>query len=52
MMAAGVAAYGSQSSMALGLSTLSENGRWVMKLNGSANTRGKYGAAVGAGITW
>jgi trimeric autotransporter adhesin len=52
MVAAGVAGYGSEQAMALGLSKLSDNGRWVMKLNGSANTRGKYGAAVGAGVTW
>jgi trimeric autotransporter adhesin len=52
MMAAGVAGYGSEQAMALGLSKLSDNGRWVVKLNGSANTRGKYGAALGAGVTW
>lgn len=52
MIGAGVAGYGSESSLAVGLSTLSDNGRWVLKLNGSANTRGKYGAAAGAGITW
>jgi autotransporter adhesin len=52
MLGAGVAGYGSESSLAVGLSTLSDNGRWVLKLNGSANTRGKYGATAGAGVTW
>jgi autotransporter adhesin len=52
MIAAGVGTYGSQSALALGLSTLSEDGRWVIKLDGSANTRGKYGGSVGAGLSW
>ncbi len=52
MLAAGVAEYGAQSSLAMGLSTLSDNGRWIIRLNGSANTRGRYGAAVGAGVMW
>ena len=52
MIAAGVGTYGSQSALALGLSTLSDDGRWVIKIDGSANTRGKYGGAVGAGLSW
>jgi autotransporter adhesin len=52
MLAAGVGTYGSQSAMALGVSTLSDDGRWVIKLNGATNTRGKSGGSVGAGISW
>ncbi|MDB5895351.1 MAG: hypothetical protein JWQ88_2882, partial [Rhodoferax sp.] len=52
MMAAGAATYQGQTSIAVGVSTLSENGKWVIKINGAANSRGKVGVAVGAGFHW
>ena len=52
MIAAGVANYQGQSAMSLGVSNFSENGRWAINFNGSANTRGNAGAAVGVGIHW
>lgn len=52
MMAAGVANYQGQSAMSIGISNFSENGRWAINFNGSANTRGKAGAGVGVGIYW
>lgn len=41
-----------ESSLAVGLSMISEGGRWVYKLSGTADTRGDSGVAVGAGIQW
>ncbi|MES2501814.1 MAG: YadA-like family protein [Pseudomonadota bacterium] len=52
MIAAGVANYQGQSAMSIGVSNFSENGRWAVNFNGSANTRGNAGAAVGVGFHW
>ncbi len=52
MLAAGVATYAGQSAIAIGLSKLSESGKWLLKINGAANTRGKAGVSVGAGMSW
>jgi trimeric autotransporter adhesin len=41
-----------QAGVAVGVSTVSESGRWVYKLNMSGNTRGDVGASVGAAVTW
>ena len=52
MMAAGVANYQGQSAVSIGVSNFSENGRWVLNVNGSANSRGNAGAAMGVGFHW
>lgn len=52
MIAAGTAGYEGQSALAVGLSKISENGRWVVKLIGSANSRGNVGVSAGAGFQW
>ncbi|RZL64124.1 MAG: hypothetical protein EOP81_10180 [Variovorax sp.] len=52
MLAAGVAAYEGQTAIAIGVSKLSDNGKWVMKFTGSANSRGNVGVAAGAGFHW
>ncbi|CAB3810858.1 Autotransporter adhesin EhaG [Paraburkholderia fynbosensis] len=44
--------YRGQSGQALGLSTISENNHWIYKAAVSTNTRGTYGAVVGAGYQW
>jgi trimeric autotransporter adhesin len=41
-----------ESSIAVGVSTVSESGRWVYKLNLTDNTRGDAGVAVGAAVMW
>jgi autotransporter adhesin len=41
-----------QAGVAVGVSTVSESGRRVYKLNMSGNTRGDVGASVGAAMTW
>ncbi len=44
--------YDGQQGFAMGLSTVSASGNWVYKLSGSTNTRGTYGAVIGAGYQW
>ncbi|KRF02101.1 hypothetical protein ASG87_11505 [Frateuria sp. Soil773] len=41
-----------ESSLAIGVSMISEGGRWVYKLSGSTNSRGDAGVTVGAGMQW
>jgi autotransporter adhesin len=41
-----------ESSLAIGVSMISEGGRWVYKLTGTTDTRGDSGVAIGAGIQW
>ena len=50
MLAGGIATYNGQSAAAVGVSKLSDNGRWVIKANGTADTQGNFGGAVGAGF--
>jgi len=52
MFAAGAATYEGQTAIAIGLSKISDNGKWVTKITGSANSRGNVGLAVGAGYQW
>lgn len=52
MVAAAAATFKGQTAIAVGLSKISDNGRWVTKLTGSANTRGDVGVTVGAGYQW
>ncbi|KRG76797.1 hypothetical protein ABB30_08760 [Stenotrophomonas ginsengisoli] len=44
--------FNGEGSIAVGISGVSEGGRWIYKLSGSANTRGDGGVTVGAGIQW
>ncbi|MHB9784969.1 ESPR-type extended signal peptide-containing protein [Stenotrophomonas maltophilia] len=44
--------YNGESGVAVGLSGVSEGGRWIYKFSGSTNSRGEAGVAVGAGIQW
>ena len=44
--------YNGESGVALGISGVSESGRWIYKFSGSTNSRGEAGVAVGAGIQW
>ena len=50
MIGGGVATYNGESAVAIGLSKVSDNGRWVMKINGTADTQGNAGGAIGAGF--
>ncbi|HEB1117187.1 TPA: YadA-like family protein [Escherichia albertii] len=52
MTSIGGGTYNGESAVALGVSMVSANGRWVYKLQGSTNSQGEYSAAIGAGIQW
>ena len=50
MIGGGVGTYNGESAVAIGFSKLSNDGRWVMKINGTADTQGNAGASIGAGF--
>jgi autotransporter adhesin len=52
MTTAGVGNYRGQSAVAFGVSHISDNGRWVSKLQGSSDTQGQVGLALGVGYQW
>jgi autotransporter adhesin len=52
MVAMAGGTYGGQSALAIGVSQLSETGKWVYKLQGSTDSRGQFGASLGAGMHW
>jgi trimeric autotransporter adhesin len=41
-----------ETGIAVGVSTISESGRYVFKVNATTNTRGDTGVGVGAGMVW
>ena len=52
MVALGAAYYEGETGYALGVSSISDNGKWIVKGVANANSRGKYGASVGLGYQW
>ena len=50
----GIAAgnYQGQNSLAVGMSRISDNGKIIIRLSGTANTQGKTGVAAGVGYQW
>ncbi|HBP5084961.1 TPA: cell surface protein [Pseudomonas aeruginosa] len=52
MTSIGAANYRGQSALSLGVSRISDNGRWVSKLQASTNTQGDTGVGVGVGYQW
>ena len=50
LIGGGVSTYNGESAVAVGFSKLSNDGRWVIKVNGTADTQGNVGGAVGAGF--
>ncbi len=52
MMAISGGTYRGESGYAIGLSSISDNGKWVFKASGSGNSQGDFGGSVGAGIQW
>jgi trimeric autotransporter adhesin len=51
---AGVAlgSFHGEAGIAIGMSTITESGHYVFKLNATSNSRGDTGAGVGAGVVW
>ena len=52
LLGAAVSSYGNASAIAVGLSHISENGRWITKLQASGNTESDFGGSVGIGFQW
>nr|WP_321934086.1 YadA-like family protein [Paraburkholderia sp. J8-2] len=52
MVAAGASRIGGQTGMALGISYVTENNKWVGKLAASSSSQGNTGVTVGAGYQW
>lgn len=52
MVAVSAGTYRGESAIALGVSRVSDNGKVVVKLTGNSDTRGNFGAGVGAGYQW
>ena len=52
MVAMAGGTYGGQSAIAIGVSQLSETGKWVYKVQGTSDSRGQFGASIGAGMHW
>ncbi len=52
MASVAAGSYNGESGVAVGISGVSEGGRWIYKFSGSTNSRGEAGVAVGAGIQW
>ena len=50
LIGGGIGTYNGESAVAIGFSKLSNDGRWVIKVNGTADTQGNVGGAVGAGF--
>jgi autotransporter adhesin len=52
MASVAVGGFNGESGVAVGISGVTEGGRWSYRLSGSTNTRGEGGFSVGAGIQW
>ena len=52
MLSVGFGGYQGEYGMAFGLSTISDNGRWVYRAQASGNTTRDWGFSVGAGLQW
>lgn len=52
MAAIAASSYRGESGIAIGVSTITESGRYVYKLQSSGNTTGDWGVTAGAGIQW
>src|SRR5699024_12589937 len=52
MFGAGVGTYEGESALAIGVSNLSDNGRWMLNLSVTADTQDNFGAAASVGMYW
>ncbi|WP_434776971.1 ESPR-type extended signal peptide-containing protein [Neisseria sp. Ec49-e6-T10] len=52
MAGASMSSYRGESAIAVGVSTILPNGKWVLKLTGSGNTQSEFGVSAGVGYQW
>ncbi|MFV3370948.1 YadA-like family protein [Pseudomonas sp. NY15435] len=52
MATVGLGNFRGQGALAVGVSKISDNGKWVTKLQGSTTSQGETGVAVGVGYQW
>ena len=52
MMAVSGSTYRGESGYAVGFSSISDNGNWIIKGSATGNSRGHYGATAGVGYQW
>lgn len=52
MATVGLGNYRGQGALAIGVSKISDNGKWITKLQGSTSSQGDTGVAVGLGYQW
>ena len=52
LVAIGGGTYHGQTGYAIGVSTISDNGHWIVKGTATGNSKNRYGAGVGAGYQW
>jgi len=52
MLAVGMGGYQGEVAMAVGLSTMTDDGQYILKANVSTNTERDFGFSVGAGYQW
>ena len=52
MVAVAGGTYQGQNGLALGVSRISDNGKVIIRLSGTANSQGKKGVAAGIGYQW
>ncbi|PVX42930.1 trimeric autotransporter adhesin [Pasteurella langaaensis DSM 22999] len=52
LVALGGSTYGGETGIALGASTISDGGNWILKGSATSNSRGKLGAGVAVGYQW
>lgn len=52
MASAAAGNYRGQQALAIGVSRISDNGKWVTKLSGNVDSQGEMGVSVGVGYQW
>ncbi|MEH6422581.1 YadA family autotransporter adhesin, partial [Pseudomonas sp. CGJS7] len=52
MAAMAASTYRGETGFAIGISTITEDGRYVYKFSGNSNSKGDVGVTIGAGIVW
>ena len=52
MISAATGAYRGQNALAVGFSRMSDNGKFIFKLHGNTDSRGKFAAGAGVGYQW